>query len=48
LPCADETEDLAAHHVEIEPLHDDLLGKGDLEIAHADDRLGLAVSGDIC
>ena len=35
----DEAEDLAAHHVEIEPFHDDVVAEGDLEAAHADHGL---------
>lgn len=44
----DETEDLAAIDVEIEPLHDRLLTEADLKPAHANDNLALVRASEGC
>jgi hypothetical protein len=45
--AADEAEDLAAHHIEVEPVHDHLLAEGDLEVAHADNDLARRAGGGV-
>ena len=42
---ADEAQDLAAIHVEIEALHDRALAEADFEVADADDRFASFVAG---